>query len=426
MEAGEDLITGGPLLTTRLPIGELELAGAASRSGDAVGLAGSVAYLYRGSTVSGGAALQTMSDRYGTLQLRPQDDRARFDVNAFVGFPLFGIGTATLQHGYKVPRDANPRAQTSVFSSFRLSKSASLLLSATRTDERGTPPAWEGFAGITYLFGERTTASVGYQRRADDGVTTVELQRSLPVGTGVGYRLQAQSGDDAQSRTGAALLQAQGPFGRYEAGYNHSADTGVITTRITGGLVGIGGAVYPTRAVEGSFGLIKVPDVEGVRGYLNGHEVGTTDRRGNLAVPSLLPYYGNRVAIADEDVPLEYRIEARERLIAPPFRGGAVIRFPVERVQAITGRVLLDVEGATVVPRYGEMRLVVAGRELESPIGNDGEFYFEDVGPGRHTATVIHEDLRCTLVLDVSPAKAPVVDLETVRCRPETGGRRTP
>ena len=84
----------------------------------------------------------------------------------------------------------------------------------------------------------------------------------------------------------------------------------------------IGGSIHATRPVDESYGLIRVPGVSGVRGYLSNQEVGRTDRRGDLLVPNLLPYYGNRLGINDKDIPMDHDIGTTELTIAPPFRGG--------------------------------------------------------------------------------------------------------
>ena len=66
----------------------------------------------------------------------------------------------------------------------------------------------------------------------------------------------------------------------------------------------IGGGLHATRPVQESFALVRVPGMKGVRAYLSHQEVGRTNRNGDVLVPNLLPYYGNRLDIADEDVPL--------------------------------------------------------------------------------------------------------------------------
>jgi hypothetical protein len=51
-----------------------------------------------------------------------------------------------------------------------------------------------------------------------------------------------------------------------------------------------------------------------------------------------------------------------------------------------------------------------------SPLGAAGEFYFENVGPGRHAALVTYAQGRCAFTLEVPLVEAPQIDLGTLRC----------
>jgi outer membrane usher protein FimD/PapC len=77
--------------------------------------------------------------------------------------------------------------------------------------------------------------------------------------------------------------------------------------------------------VRNSFALVRVPGVDGVRAYASHQEIGRTNRRGNLLIPDLLPYYGNELNIADTDIPIDYTVPDVRITLAPPYRGGAVV-----------------------------------------------------------------------------------------------------
>jgi outer membrane usher protein len=156
--------------------------------------------------------------------------------------------------------------------------------------------------------------------------------------------------------------------------------------------------------------------VPGVRGSLNNQEVGRTDSRGQLLVPNLLPYYGNRLSIADQDMPIDYRIEATDRLAGPPVKGGSVVTFPARRVQAVMGTVVVEIDGRTVTPAYGQLTVTAEGQTYESPIGRDGEFYLENVPRGRYSALIDHKDASCRFTLETPASTASLVDVGTVHC----------
>jgi len=93
-----------------------------------------------------------------------------------------------------------------------------------------------------------------------------------------------------------------------------------------------------------------------------------------------------------------------------------VVRFAVQEVRAVMGSVLLVRGGETFAPAYGQISITVDGQETASPIGRDGEFYFENVASGQYPAVVEHETGRCEFTLDVPAGAGPIVELGTVRC----------
>jgi outer membrane usher protein len=211
-------------------------------------------------------------------------------------------------------------------------------------------------------------------------------------------------------------VQYQTRFGRYEMRQEHLDGAPVTTLNASGSIVGIGGRLFASRPVEQSFALVRVPGVSHVRTFMSNQEIGQTDSRGNLLVPNLLPYYGNRLSIADVDVPLELSIGAREMTLAPPYRGGAVALFPVSREQRLTGTIVVASAGGLVVPVSGRLTVASDGHPIESPIGRGGQFYLEGLTPGTYQATVEHEALTCRFALRVVESDAPVVKLGTVQC----------
>jgi outer membrane usher protein len=416
LEANPSLVSGGGSVTFRLPIiGEFELAAAGSQAGgDRSGAAASFGYSYVGRPVSMGGVLRYQSDHYANLSLPAFVDRARLEALAFVGLQLGTRVNLTAQYAYADYRDRGVEERVSLLTSIRLTDRATFYLNGSHTRSRLFGDVTEGFAGVSYFLGSSTTASATWEQHDRTGQGTVELMKSLPVGNGFGFRVRGVGGEDVQQ--GLVDVQYQGPYGRYEVAYQNTNGHGVTTASVAGGLMAIGGSVFATRPVYDSFGLIRVPGVAGVRGYLNNQEIGVTNARGDLPVPNMLAYYGNRVAIADSDVPLEYTVAASERTIATGLRGGAVIAFPVRRVQSVSGRVVVASAGATRVPAYGDLKVETDGATLLSPIGRDGEFYLENVPPGRHRATIEDPAGRCAFTLEAPAVGPSLVDLGTITC----------
>jgi outer membrane usher protein len=428
LEAIAGHVSGGPLITARLPVGEVELSVAGSRADRDDGWAASLAYNYASRPFTVGWALQTFSDHYVNASLKAPEDRLRLEATALLGFPVTSRSTVTLQYVHTDFRDADPQERVSASLSVRLTGRASLFATASYTRQAGVKPDTTVFTGLTYYLGDNTTATASNQVSRHTNTSAVEVQRSLPLGTGFGYRARAtrleqdqppvdgRSGGSTVDYQGLAQLQYQSQYGFYEADYERTGGRDSTTLTAAASLIAIGGSVHVSRPVQDGFALISVPGVPGVRGSLNNQEVGRTDSRGLLLVPNLLPYYGNRLSIADQDIPIEYSIGVTDQLVAPPVKGGSVVTFPARRVQALVGVVALQVGGRTVTPAYGQLTVTAEGQSYESPIGRDGEFYLENLPRGRHPAVVEHKEGVCHFTLETPASPASLVDMGTVSC----------
>jgi outer membrane usher protein len=309
-------------------------------------------------------------------------------------------------------QDGSIRTRSEAMMSRRLGRHADLIATAARIDE-GRGPRVEASVAVTVMMGGRTSATTTISRTADGTRSAVDVQRPLPMGTGYGFQLR---GEPEKGGTPAGALQYQGTHGRYEVRYQESAGQRNASLNVSGAVVGIGGGVFATRPVRSSYALVQVPGVKGVRGFSSNQEIGRTNGRGQIFVPDLLPYYANVVNIADTDIPIDYLIPRVQETVAPPFRGGVLVRFPVQRVQRSEGRILVVIGGGERVPTYGELVVTAEGRRYASPVGAAGEFYFEDLPVGRHAASVDVGGRACAFTLDVPAADAMVARLGTIRC----------
>ena len=237
-------------------------------------------------------------------------------------------------------------------------------------------------------------------------------QRGLPPGEGVGYQVQGESGP---SEHVSAQLQANAPFGHYEASFQRFGSDNAATMTAAGSVVVVGDRLFLARPVQEGFALMRVPGLRRVHGYLNNVEVGTTDSRGDLFVPNLLPYYGNRLSIRDADVPMEYEVGRVERLVASAYRGGALVEFDVHRIQSVTGILEIDGGGA---PAFGELQLAANGKSLQSPIAGDGRFWLDGVPVGTHQLAVEFRGGTCTARIDVKSSAGALLDVGRLRCSP--------
>lgn len=414
-EGAADLVSGGPSVTARFRYGEVEAAVAGSQDGGRTGMAGALGYSYTSRWFGVGAAVRVMSDDYATLSLGAREDRFRVQSTVSVGFPVGPRASVTLQYRHGELRDKGRQDAVGAVGSIRLTDRMYLTVGASHAEGRPGGSRFDAAAGLVVLFGGTSTASLTHQQSGSAGATVLEVQRPLPTGpAGVGYRVQAATTGTAERVAGA--LQYQNAHARYEvgAGYDHGAIA--TTLGVAGGLVVVGGGVYATQPVQNSFAVVRVPDVEGVRVYAANQEIGRTNTRGDLFIPSLVPYYANQIAIAGEDIPIDWTVDRTEQAVAPPSRGGRLVAFPIRRLQAVTGRILLRVGDQVVVPAFGQLRLEAGTGRFESPVGRQGEFYLEDVPAGRQSAVVEHASRTCRFDLEVPEARESVANLGVLYC----------
>ena len=411
LEADPGLVSAGPSLSVALPYGQLDLTAAGSFADGAVGGAGSAGYILLVRPAAFGVALRAMTPHYATAALDPSLDRPLLDATAFASVTL-GRVTLSVDYGASRMRDAGVNDVLQARADIRLSRRATFFLSGGRTRSAGQDAVLETTASLVYSFDEMTVANSSATARDGGGTAAASVQRGLPIGNGVGYVVQGESG--ANDHFGA-LLQANAPFGHYEASFQRFGADNAVSASAAGSFVLAGDRMFLARPVQDGFAVLRVPGLGGVRGYLNNVEVGTTDSRGDLFVPNLLPYYGNRLSIRDGDVPMEYEVGKVERLVAAPYRGGALIEFDVRRIQSVTG--VLEVEGGGT-PAFGEVMLSAAGKDLTSPIAADGRFWLEGVPVGTHVVSVDFRGGSCSARVQVPAGAGALFDAGRLLCSP--------
>jgi outer membrane usher protein len=265
---------------------------------------------------------------------------------------------------------------------------------------------------LSWTVAERTTAQTSAGGRPGGATASAGIAQTLPVGPGYAYRVEAEVGN-AEPR-GSGTFTYQTSFGRYEAQVDQLGTNTLAAVRASGGLVFAGGRMFVTRPVEEAYAVVRV-GVPNVTAYLENQEVGTTDGQGDLLVPSLLARYSNRLSIRAADVPLDYEVGPVEQRVAPPRKGGMVVRFDVIPIRAVAGRLRLEAGAGDEAPGGGEIALVQEGMTLRYPTTQDGRFFLEGLRPGPHQAQVTWRGGTCQVTVPV-PEKAGLQDLGVLDC----------
>ena len=185
---------------------------------------------------------------------------------------------------------------------------------------------------------------------------------------------------------------------------------------MAGALVGIGGRLMPSQPTQGSFGLVRAGGLPGVEVFSSNQAMGETDSRGDLVIPQLSSYYGNQLGVDDKDIPVDYRIDAIKEYVAPPYRGGAVVAFPIRPVRSFVGKLQVMLQGRARIPSFGQLTVTADGKSFISPVGRDGTFFLDSPPIGRYPARIDFDKGTCEFMMNIPDLKRPFVRLGTVGC----------
>lgn len=422
-EAAQRRVNLGPELIGRLgTLGTASLRYATSHDSAAGrGKAMQLAYNYQRRAFNARLLARRFSEAYAFAAPVSASGRPRVDTD--VGF---GYGTpATGNFGFDLASTrrfgAVDRRTATVSYSKSLKGNISIFATLSRVRE-GTSRN-EMFVGLSWYPAKGMNAGFSVQDRDGIRTDTAQVSQSAPIGEGWGYRLahEQQHGPLGSFSSVSPFVQYNGRYGIYTADYRTegggvSGSTSAYQLTAAGA-IGIAGGVFGfSRPIDDSFGIVKLGNVAGVRVYQNNQAIGRTGSDGTLFIPNLGSYVDNQIAIEDRDVPFEYALDEKERFVSPPLRSGSLIRFPVKRIQAFTGRALLRTAGTPKPAEYYEGKLLAPDATLAFVTGKGGTFYLENVAPGRHRVILSSGEERCEFQLVIPESTETVVNLGDLSC----------
>lgn len=411
-EATPYLVSGGPEVDLRSSLGYFHVGLAGSDDRGSGGAAASFGYNYTAPRYGFGVSLLGQGAYYANISQPPSYDRAVESLAAYANAQVGSASSLSLQYTRVKMRDTGTSSSLSVGDTITLPHGLSLVLLAGRTTSTTQAPSATVGATLRVTTGTRG-ASVTSQ---GGSVRSVNLEADgAPQGKyGISY---FATYDPSYARSFSGTVNYATQYGNIGGDYASSAGAPFTDAfRLSGGLAFIDGGIYPTRPIAGSYALVVVPGTPNVDVYAQNQVVGKTDRNGKLLVPDLLPDYGNSVRIDDEDIPMNASIESVSKLIAPPPQAGSVVTFATQHVRALAGSVVVISAGKRIVPKYGQLDIDSARFHAASPLGENGEFYLDNVPPGPYSALVTYEDGECRFALKAPQTTAVLTILGTLAC----------
>jgi outer membrane usher protein len=226
------------------------------------------------------------------------------------------------------------------------------------------------FLGISLSrpLGTRTNGSISVTSQNAGVSAFAQMQKGLPAGTGLGYRVRALSGasDGAEGE-----VAYQNDVGTYSLGARQVGNSTQTTASLSGGIAIMRAGIFASRRIDSSFAIARVADQPDVRVYRDNQLIGRTNEDGYVILPGLRAYENTQIRIEQADLPLDVLVGSLHLKAVPAFRSGMLLDFPVERSRGALLTVLL--ENGEPLP---SLAVVTLGGQTESfATGMRGEVY---------------------------------------------------
>jgi outer membrane usher protein len=239
-----------------------------------------------------------------------------------------------------------------------------------------------------------------------------QLQKSLPAGTGLGYRVRARSG---LAEGGDGELSYQNDVGTYSLEADQEGTASLARASISGGVALMGAGVFASRRIDSSFAVARVGDEADVRVYRDNQLVGRTNAEGYVILPGLRAYEENQIRIEQADLPLDVAVESLSMNAVPAFRSGMLLSFPIERSRGALLTVLL--ENGEPLPSLAVVAIV--GQSDSFPSGMRGEVYISRLAD-QNRLRATWDGRACEFDVAYTPSADPLPHLGPFECRAVT------
>jgi outer membrane usher protein len=355
-----------------------------------------------------GFNLEMATEEFAQLGLLEDQLAPKSRGQVFVSVPLRRAGSISLSYLRREERDPEIGLFESLNASYQVSLGRVGYLSMFASRIQGQENDTIIGLNFTRSLGPRTTSGASGTFSNDSDQLLARVQRSLPVGSGVGYYARAGMLDQQRFDAG---VSAQNDIGTVQLEVSHSSGETGTRASASGGLAWLDGDVHFSRRMDDSFGVVRVGDFEGVRIYADNQHVATTDADGRALLPRLRAYEENPLRIEVGDLPLDARVAQLEQKAVPYFRSGLVVDFAVSRSRNAIFHLLRP--SGEPVPAGS---IITAPNGERFPVGYDGEAFVTGVDTGT-SLSARWNGTSCAFELVLPETDDPMPDLGTLTCR---------
>ncbi|OGT60659.1 MAG: hypothetical protein A3E01_00470 [Gammaproteobacteria bacterium RIFCSPHIGHO2_12_FULL_63_22] len=407
----------GVSVNLRPGVGSLQAALAHSRDDDGqVGTAWRADYSYQGRRMGFGMGMHRraagyqsvlqLSDAFSFASLR----RERYAQASFALGRRVSVGSRFIEQDYS---DGSLRRSLGLNLGWRLGRlRASLGLTRRRGD---VTEGDEIFLALNLPLG-RDSFSLGASRRDGGNQARFAVQRSAPIDSGWGYRLDVDQGDEGDSiRVGVdhASRIGRSYFTASQFGGQSYADL-----RFAGGVLWAQGQVFVSQPGASAYALVRTSGMAGVPVLRENARVGVTGEDGAVLVPGMQPYQSNLIGIDASKLDADVRLDEDKAYVSMPRYGVGLVDFQVKTLRAVQAFLATVRDGERQRLGYGEALVGMGDNARSAAIGRDGQVYFDDLAPGVHVLQASSEGASFTCELTV-PSAGPMAWLGEIMCVPK-------
>jgi outer membrane usher protein len=383
---------------------------AMSNSGKGVGGLLGLGFNRQSGNFGFGANTQLASQRFAKLGLQPEELAPRHISQMFVNLATTDYGSFAANYTQQAFRDREENKIVSGSYAREVGSLGNLSVSVTRSLSGDSKTVFG--LNFSMLLGKRTNANISTSAQPGNKQATLQVSRSRPAGSGIGYRLVAGLGNSDRREAEVSL---QNEVGNYTLAASQFQGQTAFRGNASGGVAFLGGRAFLSRRINGSFAVVQVPDYSGVGIYADNQLVARTDANGNALLPGLRPYQKNSVRIEHADIPLDAQIDAVQLNAVPYFRSGLLLKFPVKRSRGAMLSVVL--ENGEPLPA-GALAKIIGDNVDENevfPAGMGGELYLTGLAASNRLRVTWLEQ-SCEFMLPFPESTEPLPYLGTYIC----------
>lgn len=349
--------------------GTLSASAAGSRGPDGAGALGALGFDRLSRTgLSVGLRGQWATPTFTQIGHRVDQSPVMRQFSGNLGIATGSSGSLNLTYVHQDFRDRPDLRIGGLAYGMNLGATAAMVLSGytAMTGERSRG------VSLTFVFSldGRTSGAATFTGGATSS-SQVQVQSPLPTGSGAAWRMLAGDSGGMRRVEGSTTLQGDVATATLEAG--RVGEVSAVRGSLSGSLSLLDGRTFASRRLGDSFGVVHVPDFEGVDVYVANQRVARTDAQGYAVLPRLLPWQANAVRVEIAQLPMDTTIGAVELDAVPYGRSGTLLRFPVTRSHAALLR-LVTADG-TPLPVGAQVRKLDGGGDERFPVAERGETY---------------------------------------------------